>query len=197
MPRPRQRTPELRERIVAAAHDLLEAQGPSGVTTRAVAAAAGTSAPAIYELLGDKTGLIRALFFDGFGRLVDAYAATPVTDDPLADLHARAATFRRFALDHPQLFDVMYGSAFEAFSPGPDEWAIGAAARDGLVAVVTRAVGVGALDGDPVDIAHALLAVSLGLARQEIGGWLGASAADRDRRWTVSVSAVLGGFATS
>ncbi|NED93539.1 helix-turn-helix transcriptional regulator, partial [Streptomyces sp. SID11233] len=44
----------LRERIVAAATELLEESGREAVTTRAVAARAGVQAPAIYRLFGDK-----------------------------------------------------------------------------------------------------------------------------------------------
>ena len=40
--------------------------GVSGFTARGVAQAAQTSTPAVYGLSGDKGGLIRELFFEGF-----------------------------------------------------------------------------------------------------------------------------------
>jgi hypothetical protein len=50
------------------------------------------------------------------------------------------------------------------------------------------------LAGDPTDIAHVLLALAQGLARQETAGWLGRSQASTDRRWDLAVAAVLQGL---
>jgi len=57
MPRTKQRTPELRERALAIAVELLAEEGAGGLTTRSLAARAGTSASALYELFGDKSGV--------------------------------------------------------------------------------------------------------------------------------------------
>jgi hypothetical protein len=52
-------------------------------------------------------------------------------------------------------------------------------------------VRAGLLDGDPVDLAHVLLALAQGLAAQERAGWLGTTPESRDRRWDLAVAAVL------
>ena len=58
----------------------------SGFTARGVAREAQTSTPAVYELFGDKGGLIRELFFEGF-RLLHSQLETFVeTEDPRADV---------------------------------------------------------------------------------------------------------------
>ena len=44
----------------------LAAEGMQGFTARKVASTAGTSTPAVYELVGDKGGLVREVFFHGF-----------------------------------------------------------------------------------------------------------------------------------
>lgn len=62
MPRVKQRTPELREKVLRAAMDTLVADGVSGFTTRRVVRAASTSTPAVYELFGDRAGLVREMF---------------------------------------------------------------------------------------------------------------------------------------
>ena len=54
MPRVKQRTPELRDRVVDVAVSTLCEDGLSGLTTRRVAERAGTSVPAVYELFADK-----------------------------------------------------------------------------------------------------------------------------------------------
>ena len=69
MPRTKQRTPELRERVLAVAVDLLAEEGAAGLTARSLAARADTSAPALYELFGDKSGVVRELYFEGFRQL--------------------------------------------------------------------------------------------------------------------------------
>lgn len=67
MPRAKQRTPELREHLLEVAIATLAEDGFTGFTTRRVAERAGTSVPAVYELFVDKAGLVRAVFFEGFG----------------------------------------------------------------------------------------------------------------------------------
>ncbi|MEM9035868.1 MAG: TetR/AcrR family transcriptional regulator [Actinomycetota bacterium] len=194
MPRSKERTPELRERILDHALALLAEEGVSGVTTRAVAARAGTSAPAIYELFGDKAGLVRALFFEGYERLVARFAdLRPPTGRP-GDIVDVAVQFRAFALDHPHLFEVMYTRPFASFAPGPEEHRMGAKAQAALVDRATRCVEAGTLRGDPVDISHALLGLGIGLATQETAGWLGRTVADRDRRWERAIDALLAGY---
>jgi AcrR family transcriptional regulator len=65
MPRTKQRTPQLRDRVLQAAVDTLTTDGVAGFTMRKIADGAGTSTPAVYELFGDKAGLVREMFFEG------------------------------------------------------------------------------------------------------------------------------------
>ena len=191
MPRPKQRTPELRDRLLHAALQTLSDQGVGGFTTRRVADGADTSVPAVYELFGDKAGLVRAVFFEGFRRLGAELQASPDTDDPAADLQAAAAIYRRFVRDNPALATVMFSRPFADFDPGPTEAEAGAKVRRRVVDLVRRCVDAGRLDGDPTDLAHVVLAVVQGLAAQEAAGWLGTSKVSTDRRWTVGLSALL------
>ncbi len=194
MPRAKQRTPELRERLLRVAVATLDERGVEGFTTRGVAAGAGTSVPAVYELFGDKSGLVREVFYEGFRRLRARFAELPPTDDPRADLAAALRAFRDFARDSPALAEVMFSRPFAEFEPGPEELAAGASTRAHLVDGVRRAVRAGLLDGDPVDLAHVLLALAQGLAAQERAGWLGSTPESRDRRWDLAVDAFLRRF---
>jgi AcrR family transcriptional regulator len=56
----------MRAQIVEVAAGLLASGGRDAVSTRAVAAAAGTQAPTIYRLFGDKDGLLAAVLEYGF-----------------------------------------------------------------------------------------------------------------------------------
>ena len=195
MPRAKQRTPELRDRVLSVAVDILSAEGVSGFTTRRVAERAGTSLPAVYELFTDKAGLVREVYFEGFRRLGRALLAVPETECPLTDLERTIPVFRQFCLDYPALARVMFSRPFQDFDPGPAELAAQPTVREVLVGRVTRCVDAGLLAGDPTDIAHVLLALAQGLAVQEGGRWLGRSAASVNRRWEVGVQALLRGFA--
>ena len=71
MPRPKQRTDELRQHILETAVQLIATDGVAGFTTRRIVEEASTSIPAMYELFGDKSGLVREIFFEGFRLLRD------------------------------------------------------------------------------------------------------------------------------
>src|ERR1700757_4309636 len=195
MPRPKQRTPELRDRVLQVAVSTLNEDGLSGFTTRRVAERAGTSVPAVYELFQDKPGLVRAVFFEGFRMLARRLLAVPETDDTVADVQRLIPVFRRFCLDYPALARVMFSRPSQDFDPGPEELAASASVREIFVGRVKRCIGAGLLNGDPVDIAHVLLALAQGLAVQEGGRWLGKSKASANRRWEIGVTGIVRGFA--
>jgi AcrR family transcriptional regulator len=102
----------IRGRIIDAAAQLLKEHGPSAVTTRAVAVAAGVQPPAIYRLFGDKDGLLEAVaehvmttYVEAKAGIVDAAAADGV--DPLDDLRAGWLTQLEFGLANPDIFRLL------------------------------------------------------------------------------------------
>ena len=174
--------------------DMLESEGVAGFTTRNVARRANTSPPAVYELFGDKAGLVREVFFQGF-RLLHRYLGTlDESDDPRADLVSLTRIYRTFAQDNPVLVEVMFSRPFADFDPTPSEVDAGRAVRELVVGHVQRAVDAGVLVGDATDAAHILLAVTLGLAGAENASRLGRSTASVDRRWALGIEAVLAGL---
>lgn len=195
MPKPKQRTPELRERVLGAALGLLSQEGVAALTARRLAREADTSPAAVYELFGDKAGVVRALFFAGFARLGEALADLDEGADPREDLVALAQHYRYFIVEQPALATVMFSRPFASFDPAPEEEAAGAAVRERIVRSVRRALAAGALAGDPTDIAHACVALVHGLAAAEAARRLGSTPAAIERRWDVAVRALLRGFA--
>ena len=194
MPRPKQRTPELRDRVLQVAVATLVAEGAEGFTTRRVAARARTSTPAVYELFGDKAGLVREVFFEGFRRLRQRFDALGESGDPRRDLIDVIRAFRGFARDYPVLGQLMFARPFGDFDPGPAEREAGDSTREFIVARVRRCVDAGLIAADEKDAAHVLLGLCQGLATQEAAGWLGSSAAAMDRRWDLAVRALLAGL---
>ncbi len=195
MPRAKLRTPALRDQVLRAAVATLADEGVAGFTARRVAAEASTSVPAVYELFGDKAGLVREVFFDGFRQLGRRFDRLTPTDDPRADLLAVVDAFRSFVGQNPVLAEVMFSRPFVDFDPGPDELRAGTFVRELIVDRVRRTIDAGVIEGDATDVAHVLLALAQGLAAQESAGWLGTSGASVDRRWSLAFAAVLDGLA--
>jgi AcrR family transcriptional regulator len=194
MPRAKLRTPALRDRVLEVAVATLADGGVSGFTTRRIAEGASTSIPAVYELFGDKGGLVREVFFEGFRRLDRRFRDFRETDDARADLERVVAIFRDFVHDNALLFEVMFSRPFADFDPGPDEVRAGSAAREFIIGQVRRNIEAGLIEGDATDVAHVVLALAQGLAAQEAAGWLGSTKASVNRRWRVAFTALLGGL---
>lgn len=192
MPRRKQRTADLGQSIRATATELLE--GGVNLTARSVAAAANTSTAALYELFGDKSGLLRAVFFDGFATLERILDSVVDTGEARTDLVAALAATRRFALDHPMLFELMFSRPFAEFRPGPDELVAATGIRRAVMRRVDHAIEAGLLVGNRTDMAQALIAANRGLIASELAGILGSSAATTKRRWHLTIDAVIDGL---
>lgn len=100
----------VRDRILDAALRLLDEGGPEAMSTRAVSAAAGVQAPALYRLFRDKQGLLDAVtercFEDYIGQKTDRERA----EDPVDDLRRGWELHLSFGLAHPAVYAAIYGS---------------------------------------------------------------------------------------
>ena len=197
MPRRKLRTADLRDDLLRGAVAVLEDEGPVALRARRVASAAGTSTGALYELFGDKTGLVRAIFYEGFRMLADRLDGVAITSDARADVIALLGASRAFALEHPMLFEVMYARPFGEFDPTPDDLRLAVRLYDLVVHQVKRWLTEANSRTDPVDAAHTLVALNRGLIATELAGLLGRSRPSRERRWQLAVEAQLAGLATA
>jgi AcrR family transcriptional regulator len=194
MPRTKQRTPELRERVLSVAVELLAEEGAAGLTARSLAARADTSAPALYELFGHKSGIIRELYFAGFRQLADEVGELRETGDPVADLWSLVTAYRRFIRVNRELAEIMFSRPFADFSAGPDELAATSSGHVLVAGRVRRCIDAGRLRGDETDVAHVLMALIQGMAFSEVAGRLGTSTESIERRWRLAISTALNGF---
>jgi AcrR family transcriptional regulator len=194
MPRPKRRTDTLRERGVASALAVLAEDGVAGLTTRSVALRAEASVPAIYEVFGDKGGLIREVFFHGFRMLGDELGALPATNDPVAGLLQLCDGFRRFVVENRVLAQVMFSRPFVDFAPTAQDNKAGLKVSKLFVHHARAAVDAGALVGDPTDIAHLFFALVEGLSAAESAHRLGGSKQAVNRRWRLGLNALIGGL---
>jgi AcrR family transcriptional regulator len=194
VPRTKTRTPALRDRVLAVAIDRLAGQGAAGFTTRAIAHQAETSTPAVYELFGDKSGLLREVFFEGFRVLRRNLDTVADTGDPVADLRDLISIYRRFMRENPALADVMFSRPFTDFDPGPSEQEASGSVRTFIVDRVARCIDDGQLRGEATDVAHVIVALVQGLAGAEKARRLGTTKESVDRRFELAVDALLAGL---
>ena len=99
----------VRDEMLFAAVDLLHEHGPDALQTRKVAGAAGTSTMAVYTHFGGMRGLIAEVAEEGL-RQFDAALTVPETADPVADLFVIGAAYRRYAIERPHMYRLMFGS---------------------------------------------------------------------------------------
>ena len=83
-PPARTRTPSagMEGALLTSAADILESEGPDGLSVRRIAAAAGVAPMGVYNHFESKFGIVEALFVQGFQRLGAAMAAMAQIDDP-------------------------------------------------------------------------------------------------------------------
>jgi AcrR family transcriptional regulator len=167
--------PELSPRgreIVAAARELLEAEGPEGLSMRRVGERVGIRAPSIYKHLPDKEALEAALVSAGFEEWSAAFDGEETPE-------ALARVYRDFARAHPHLYRLMTERplARDRLAPGVEERA---------AAPIARAVG-----GDPAR-ARALWAFAHGMTILELNGRF-PPGADLDAAWAAGIEALRRG----
>lgn len=196
MGRPKVRTAEARDDVLRCALDVLERGGPPAVSARRVATAAGTSTAALYEFFGDKAGLVRALYWEGFGALDDALAAADAGrgGDARAALVALLAVTRSFARRRPLLFELMYSRPFAEFAPGRDDLAADASVYRRIVGAVRRWLIAEGSNASAREAAHVIVAAHRGFVMTELAGIAGSTTANVDARYRRGVAAVLDGL---
>ncbi|AZG48213.1 putative HTH-type transcriptional regulator [Gordonia insulae] len=112
MARPRVHTDDLRDRLLDEAERIVGADGLAALSVRAVAKAAGTSTSAVYTLFGSKDDLTRGVLVRAFESF--AAAQESATD---ADLAGLGVHYVGWALEHPRLYEIMFGEALAGLAP--------------------------------------------------------------------------------
>ncbi|MGV8875341.1 MAG: TetR/AcrR family transcriptional regulator [Rhodococcus sp. (in: high G+C Gram-positive bacteria)] len=173
-----------RARLTAAGLGLLEREGLAALTVRKLASEVGTSTMAVYTHFGGMPGVVDSIVVEAFARFARALTSNPRTDDAVADFFLLGIEYRRFALEYPQRYKVMFGIA----SPGStaefrtDITATGSATnrpefepafgalRDGVRRMITaRRIR----DDDELAVAGRLWTLSHGSVLLEMAGFFG------------------------
>ena len=175
-PSRRARTPsaDVERELLAAAEAVLVRDGPGGLTVRAVAAEAGIAPMGVYNKLGGKDGLVDALLIRGFDRLGAAMeAATSDTAEPSmrGRFIACGMSYRRFALDNPHFYAIMFEQAISHESGNPEVEEHAKATFFALVRTVELAAAAGVIAApDPVEAAQQIWSTVHGAVALELKG---------------------------
>lgn len=103
---PRRDQPDIRERLLIGAAEVLVADGIEGLTVRRVAEAAGRSTMCVYTKFGSRRGLMHEVFAQAEASLAAAMEkARPVDGDAALGL---AAAYRRFAKRNPAAYALLF-----------------------------------------------------------------------------------------
>ncbi len=161
----RTKDPAVRSLLIERAAHMLRAREP--VTLRSLVAGTGVSTMAVYTYFGGMDGMWRALRQEGFTRLAARFATVPTSDDPVRDLTALAATYLGNALDHPDLYRVMFDASVDL-----EDLAAADATLEHLVRAAGRAHAADRFraDTDPLELAIQTWTVTHGLVSLVAGG---------------------------
>jgi AcrR family transcriptional regulator len=94
--------------LVAIARRLVEAGGAGDLTVSAVAEAAGVKPPSLYKHFEDRAALLKAVEIAVLREFEGVLRKGTTGRAPRQRLRAMARTYRRFALDHPRRYGVIY-----------------------------------------------------------------------------------------
>ena len=102
---------DLRRALLEAARRILEAEGPTALSLRAVAREAGVSPAAPYHHFKDKAELLDAVAEQGWEMLDKRMAEAKLEAEPRDKLNSLGIAYVCFARENPALYRVMYDAA--------------------------------------------------------------------------------------
>ncbi len=108
----------MKNRLLEAAAQLLADEGTSGLTTRKISAAAGTTTMSVYTRFGSIENLVNELVLSGFSLLEEELLRVKDSEDTLTHLARLTAAYLQHARQHPALYRIMFGTiALGEFRP--------------------------------------------------------------------------------
>lgn len=97
----------MRETLIVAALQVLEARGEAQFSTRSVCALAKVTAPTLYHHFGSADGLLSAAISEAFEQFLASKAAAIPSRDPVVALVEGWDDYVRFAAERPRIYAAM------------------------------------------------------------------------------------------
>lgn len=107
---------DLRAALLKEARKMLDSQGDTELSLRALARAAGVSVNAPYRHFEDKNALLAALAAEGFEELAHGFAQAGAGREGLI---AKGLVYLDFARRNPGLYRIMFGSPMQEIHMAP------------------------------------------------------------------------------
>jgi AcrR family transcriptional regulator len=163
---------DLKRALTEAALALVTEKGPKGFTLSEAARRAGVSLAAPYRHFADKADLLASVAEQGFVELHQALGvAADGMSDPRERLIALGRGYVRWAVAHPDYYQVMFGAEAKDKADYPGLLHAGAQAFGDLHEAVTLCVASGLMkEQDPLKIAGPMWSMVHGIAALAIGG---------------------------
>jgi AcrR family transcriptional regulator len=160
---------ETRATLLDSARSLLEADGPSALTVRRIAAEAGMSTMNVYSRFGGKVGVIDELYSEGFYRLRTYVAKHAKSDDPVDNFRAPGIGYRDFALENRTFYSVMFFRPIPGYVPSASASRVALDGFDELAARMRELMDAGEIvEGDEHKVAASHWAMCHGHVGLEI-----------------------------
>jgi AcrR family transcriptional regulator len=180
--------------LLKAASDVLATDGPAALTVRRIARQAGMSTMNVYSRFGGKDGVVEHLFLEGFRRLAEAMTDVAETANPLEDLRQCGLAYRRFALENPTYYSIMFERVVADFEASADALLEAGATLQLLADRLARAMHLGAMaPADPLHTAAAVWATCHGVVGLEMKR-VGPEMIEWDRVYDQATGALLTGL---
>lgn len=170
---------ELRAALIQAALDVLEQDGPDGLSLRGLARAVGVSSMAPYHHFADRAELLAAVATEGFERLQSRKQAIQAGQPDVREaLAAGGANYVRFILDNPNLYRLMRSPEFSDHRRYPALHRAASAPAKTLLDLMGRLVAEQSLKSpSPSEGAQLLWGLSHGIGTLALEGQIKAKAA--------------------
>ncbi|HEY4018683.1 MAG TPA: WHG domain-containing protein [Pseudonocardiaceae bacterium] len=175
---------QTRDKVLEAAMRLLASEGPDALQVRRIAAEVGSSTMTVYTHFGSMIDLCAAVIQEGLARFATALDEAGQTEDSIADLFAQGVAYRRFALDNPHLYRMMFGVSTPktdqrsfrdlTIDDSPSALPEGTTAFGFLARLTERAAAEGRVDvPDTVGLAAQIWSAIHGYVLLEMAGFFG------------------------
>lgn len=152
-----------REKLIAAAADMIARSPGEDFSLRAVCETVGVTLPTAYHFFGSKQGLADAVVEHGFDMYVSRKQAMEWTGDPVQDIRTGWDAHVDFGLENPGFYAMMYGKVQPGHAPAaqsrPDEILLG---------LTTQAADQGRLVVPPEQAKAHILATNIGVTLRQI-----------------------------
>jgi len=156
------------EDVIEVAATIADRDGLGEMSLRCVADALGIKTPSLYNHVAGLAGLRRQLAFHAARELAEVFAAAADSGSPAEIIRRSAADYRRFALDHPGLYQAM----LPAPKPGEDDELYTMMAEPVRI-LATTLTGAGVDEERTVHLIRAFRSVAHGFVDLEMKGGFG------------------------